>query len=160
MIWIKSLYELCMCLFSSVWTKPFIIFKNSSDTCLFKFWNGYANFNVTFLFPSWQNSLFCFSVLIFKKNVSNICNTWAPFKTQAFYFFSCLIQKNRKKGNPLHFPKYTLQWSSWLPALLEMIHLFIPSENIKTQLLPYPRTGRQTFMRFLFIYLFISVHTH
>ena len=54
-------------------------------------------------------------------------------KLRPFTFSSCLIQKNREKGNPLHFPKYTLRWSSWLLALLEMIHLFI--QQIDTEFL-------------------------
>lgn len=61
----KSLYVLCMDLkLSSMLTKPSIVpLESASDICLFEVWNGCANCNATFLFPSWQKVLFCFSVL-------------------------------------------------------------------------------------------------
>lgn len=70
----------------------------------------------------------CFA-LAFKNrfNVSNIFNTWAIFKTRAFYFFYrfVLISESRKAGTPVHLLKYILQLPHWLPALLEMIYLYI-----------------------------------
>lgn len=52
--------------FTSVWTETLLLFsKIPVNICPFRFWNDDANFNVTFLFPSWQISLFCFSVLNF-----------------------------------------------------------------------------------------------
>lgn len=85
----------------------------------------------------------CFA-WVFKNcfNVSNIFNTWAIFKTLAFYFFCqfVLISKSRKVGTPLHLLKCILQWPHWLLALLETIYLFI--EQIDTEFLPWKAWDR------------------
>lgn len=101
MIWTKSLYELCIYLLSSILTETFIIFlKNSSDICLFKFWNGSANFTVTYSFPSWQNSLFCFGVLNFSLMFPTFLThgQFSKLWASTFFFFSVLF--NSKK---IHF---------------------------------------------------------
>lgn len=85
-----------------------IILQNSSNICLFKFRNEDANFNVTVLFPSWQNSLFCFSVLKFFLMFPTFL---AHGQFKKLWLFPCLkkflfilIKKNRKEG-PLAFSK-------------------------------------------------------
>lgn len=61
----KFLYVLCMYLkLISMLTKlSIVLLQSASDICLFEFWNGCANCNAAFLFPSWQKVLFCLSVL-------------------------------------------------------------------------------------------------
>lgn len=99
----------CVCTHpTSVLTETFtIILQNSSNICLFKFWNDDAYFNVTVLFPSWQSSLFCFSVLNFFFMFPTFL-AHGQFKKLwlfPFYYFCSFWLKRIGRREPLAFSK-------------------------------------------------------